>query len=245
MMRKTPLVLCPGLLCDAALWAPQIDALRETCEIFVPVLTGMDTVRALAAAVLDAAPWPQFALAGLSLGGYVALEAFAAAPRRVIRLALFGTRASPERARERERRAQLVALARRARGFAALTRRLFPRQVAPAHRASDGLRATVVGMAERIGVDAYVRQQRAIATRRDRRSLLRYIDVPTLVLCGRDDRVIPPAESAALAAAIPGARLVTVPHCGHLSPLEAPAAVTAALCDWLRNRGVPRELPAP
>ena len=125
-MGAMPLVLCPGLLCDAALWAPQIEALRGIAEVFIPDLAQADSMAAMGAAVLRQAPWPQFALAGLSMGGYAALEAFMQAPRRVTRLALLDARARPETEVDRARRAQLIALVERERGFSSLTRQLLP-----------------------------------------------------------------------------------------------------------------------
>jgi len=233
MTKKLPLVLCPGLLCDAALWAPQVEALRDVAEVFIPSLAQEDTMSGMGAAVLREAPWPQFALAGLSMGGYVALEAFMQAPRRVTRLALLDARARPETEVDRARRAQLVALVQRERGFATLTRQLLPLMVHASRLDDVALRDTIVGMAERTGVEVYARQQGAIVSRRDFRPLLRHVDVPTLVLCGRDDQITPLDCSEEMAAAIPGAALVVLEGCGHMSTLEAPAAVNAALRTWL------------
>ncbi|HMM75927.1 MAG TPA: alpha/beta fold hydrolase [Gammaproteobacteria bacterium] len=233
MTKTLPLVLCPGLLCDAALWAPQIEALRDLAEIYIPDVAQEDTMSGMGAAVLSAAPWPQFALAGLSMGGYVALEAFMQAPRRVTRLALLDARARPETAADRARRDQLIALVQRERGFATLTRQLLPLMVHASRLDDAGLRDTLVGMAERTGVEVYARQQRAIVSRRDFRPLLRHVDVPTLVLCGCDDQITPLDCSEEMAAAIPDATLVAIEDCGHLSTLEAPAAVNAAMRRWL------------
>ena len=95
-MTRLPLVLCSGLLCDAALWAPQVAALADVAEIWIPDFTRQQTMAEMGATVLREAPWPQFALAGLSMGGYIALEACLQAPRRVRRLALLDARARPE-----------------------------------------------------------------------------------------------------------------------------------------------------
>lgn len=232
-MNRLPLVLCPGLLCDSALWAPQVAALREEAEIFVFDVTRHATMAEMGAALLREAPWPQFALAGLSMGGYLALEACMQAPRRVTRLALLDARARPETDTDRARRAQLVALVQQERGFASLTRQLLPFMVHPSRLADRELRDVIVGMAQRTGVEAYARQQAAIVSRRDFRPLLRHVDVPTLVLCGRQDQITPLECSEEMAAAIPGARLVVLEDCGHMSTLELPADVNAVLRDWL------------
>ena len=230
---RIPLVLCPGLLCDAALWAPQVAALAAVADIWIPDLTRQSTMAEMGATVLGEAPWPRFALAGLSMGGYVALETFAQAPRRITRLALLDTRSTAESSEDRARRVQLVALVQRERGFAALTKQLLPLMVHASRLGDPALTDTIRDMAARVGVEAYARQQAAIVSRRDFRPGLRHVDVPTLVLCGRDDQITPLAGSEEMAAAIPGARLVVPAQCGHMSTLESPDAVNAALRDWL------------
>ena len=234
-MTKYPLVLCSGLLCDAALWAPQVAALADIADIWIPDFTRQDSMADMGATVLREAPWPQFALAGLSMGGYIALEAFMQAPRRTTRLALLDARARPETGEDRVRRAELVALVQRERGFSALTRQLLPLMVHPSRIGEAALREVIVGMAERTGVEAYARQQTAIVSRRDFRPQLRHVDVPTLVLCGRDDQITPLDCSEEMAVAVPDADLVVLEDCGHMSTLERPAAVNAALGNWLRR----------
>ncbi len=233
-MNKLPLVLCPGLLCDAALWAPQVAALADIAEVWIPDFTRQQTIAEMGAWVLSAAPWPQFALAGLSMGGYIALEAFLQAPRRIQRLALLDARARPETPADRTRRQQMIALAERERGFGALTRQLLPLMVHSSRTDDTALTGVIKDMANRTGVDAYARQQAAIISRRDFRPFLRHVDVPTLVLCGREDLITPLDCSEELAGAIPGAQLTVLEDCGHLSTLEMPAAVNPALCRWLQ-----------
>ena len=230
---RVPLVLCPGLLCDAALWAPQVADLADVADIWIHDLTRQSTMAEMGAAVLREAPWPRFALAGLSMGGYVALEAFAQAPRRVTCLALLDTRAASETPEDRARRAQLVALVQQERGFAALTRQLLPLMVHASRLGDRALTDGIRDMAARVGLEAYARQQAAIVSRRDFRPGLRHVDVPTLVLCGRDDQITPLACSEKMAGAIPGARLVVLEDCGHMSTLESPREVNAALRQWL------------
>jgi pimeloyl-ACP methyl ester carboxylesterase len=231
--EKIPLVLLPGLLCDAALWAPQVEALSDLCRVFVADLTRDDTISAMAARVLAEAPTGRFALAGLSMGGYVAMEIMRRAPERVARLALLDTRARLDSQEETERRQELIRIAQQERGFTPVTNRMLPLLVHPDRIKDAPLAEVIRGMAERVGVEGYVRQQTAIMSRADSRSDLGRIACPTLILCGRQDLLTPLAMHEELAALIPGARLVVVEHCGHLSTLERPEEVNAALRAWL------------
>jgi pimeloyl-ACP methyl ester carboxylesterase len=190
-------------------------------------------VKEMGEAVLRDAPWKEFALAGLSMGGYVALEAMRQAPERVTRLALLDSRARPEMPDETQRRQQLMKLARTERGFTPVTSRMLPLMLHPSRVKDAGLTKTIRDMAERTGVEAYLRQQRAIISRPDFRPGLRKIKCPTLVLCGRQDQLTPLECSEEMAAAIPGSNLVVVEECGHLATLERPEIVNAALREWL------------
>jgi len=232
-MTPTPLLLLPGLLCDRALWQSQIHDLNDVADCRVPDLGGHDSMAALAAAVLAQAP-PRFAVAGLSMGGYVALEILRQAPERVMRLALLDTSARADTPEQRQRREDLMALARQGR-FKGVTPRLLPLLLHPERLADQALVDTVMGMAERVGAEAFLRQQTAIMGRSDSRELLPGIRCPSLVLCGRQDALTPLERSLEMADAIPGARLSVLEHCGHLSSLEHPTRVSAALRAWLED----------
>jgi pimeloyl-ACP methyl ester carboxylesterase len=229
-MRPT-LVLLPGLLCDRALWEPQIRRFGDRIDCRVADLTGADSMADLARSVLESAP-ERFALAGLSMGGYVALEMLRHAPERVERLALLDTSARPDTGDQLKRRRGLLALSRRGR-FQGVTPRLLPLLIHPERLEEADLTAIVTGMAERIGRDAFVRQQTAIMGRIDSRPHLGRIACPTLVVCGRQDALTPLELSEELAGSIAGARLAVVEQCGHLSTLERPEAVNEALAAWL------------
>jgi pimeloyl-ACP methyl ester carboxylesterase len=231
-----PLVLVPGLLCDAAVWQPQTDALADVAAPWVADHTRHDDLRALAAAVLREAPAERFALAGFSMGGYVALEMIAQAPERIARLALVDTSARPESAEARERRLRLIELAVSGK-FSRVTEVLLPMMLHASRLADPALLAVVRDMARRTGEDAFVRQERAIMSRADSRPRLAAIGCPTLVLCGRDDQLTPLEGHEEMAAAIPGATLTVLGTCGHMSTLERPEAVSAALRTWLAARG--------
>ena len=230
---KQPLILLPGLLCDAALWEPQLSDLADVADFFVADLTEHETMQDMAASVLRDSPWKEFALAGLSMGGYVAQEIVSQAPQRVKRLALLDTRSRPELAEETERREQFMKLARGARGFTPVTSRMLPLMLHESRMKDAPLVRTIREMAERTGIDGYIRQQQAIIARPDFRPLLPSIECPTLVLCGRQDRLTPLENSEEMARAIPGAKLVVVEECGHMSTLERPEQVNRAMRNWL------------
>lgn len=233
MNAKPALVLLPGLLCDEALWAHQVQGLADVADVHVADLTGFDTMAGLAQSVLDLSP-ERFALAGLSMGGYVAQEILRQAPERVERVALLDTNARADMPEQSERRSTLMAEAEGG-GFATIPPKLVPALVHPDHlHLSD----TVLGMAARVGVQGFLNQQNAIMGRIDGRAGLASVDCPALVLCGADDQLTPVSAHEEMAASIgASATLVVVPHCGHLSTLEQPDAVTTALRTWLTTDG--------
>lgn len=228
-----PLILLPGLLCDARLFERQRQAIAARGrEVRVADLTRHDSVADMAASVLEGAP-ERFALGGLSMGGYVALEVVRqAAPGRVTRLALMDTQARPDAEENKARRRDLLALAERG-DFKGVTPRLLPQLVDRRRLGDDHLTGLIRAMAEAVGREGFARQQRAIMGRADSRPSLAAIAVPTLVLCGREDALTPPELHREMAAAIPDATLVELPRCGHLPPLERPEAVTRQLLGWL------------
>ena len=231
MPESLAVVLVPGLNCSPRLYAPQIPELWRFGPVMVANHTRDDTMAAIAMRILDAAP-PRFALAGLSMGGYIALEIVRQAAHRVARLALLdtGSRADLPEASEKRRRNIAAAQAGR---FDEIISAQFPLYVHPGRANDAALKSDYLAMCHDVGPQAYVRQQKAIMHRVDSRPLLPTIRCPTLVLVGEQDEATPPALSEEMATAIPGARLVTVPVCGHLATLERPEAVTQALVAWL------------
>jgi pimeloyl-ACP methyl ester carboxylesterase len=228
---KIPLVLLPGLLCDEALWAPQVDGLADVAEGRVADLTRDESLATMAARVLAEAP-QRFALAGLSMGGYLAQEIMRQAPERVMRLALLDTSARADTPERLAQRRGLIELAQKGE-FKGITPRMLPQWLHPDHLSDTALTRTVMDMTHRVGRDAYLRQMRAIMGRPDGREDLRRIGVPTLVLCGREDQSTPLALHEEIAALVPGAVLTVIERCGHLATLEQPAMVNAALRAWL------------
>jgi len=214
---RTPLMLLPAMGCDGQLWARQIVDLAGLAQVEFGDLSQDDTLSAMAARVLASAP-PRFAVAGVSLGGYVAMEMVRQAPERVTRIALFGTRGSMDG------RPRTVA----GQGMLA---------TAPA--ADPHLSANVSGpaqaMADRVGPVVFERQQRALLARPDISDAIAAIAVPTLVAVGDRDRICTPDDALALSLRIAGARFHLLRGCGHLAPMERPGEVTAVLRQWLRS----------
>ena len=233
-MSDDPVLLLPGTLCDSRVWGPQILALESAGRrVLVGDLTRADSIEGLAAGVLESAP-PRFSLAGLSMGGIVALEILRLAPGRVLRLALLDTNALADDAAKRRARLALMERARRGELETLVRAELKPRYLAAANLARPGLLETVMAMARDLGSDVFLRQSQALLGRRDRRAELHEIRCPVLVLCGEQDELCTVGHHREIAGLIRGSRLQVLPGCGHLSTLERPAAVSAALGEWLR-----------
>jgi pimeloyl-ACP methyl ester carboxylesterase len=232
MSLPVPLVLVPGLLCSARLYAPQITALWPYGPITVANHRYDDDMAAIAARILADAP-PRFALAGLSMGGYIAFAVLRQAPERIAKLALLDTSARPDRPEQKEVREKAIAMVEGG-SFSEVVDFLAPQFLHRDRRGDVTLTCLIRDMAADTGADAFVRQVKAIMKRPDTRPLLPSIGCPTLVLVGDGDELTPPELSKEIAAGIPGARLAVVPHCGHLSTVERPDAVSAALAEWLQ-----------
>jgi pimeloyl-ACP methyl ester carboxylesterase len=231
-MKRIPLVFLPGLLCDDYLWQAQADALSDIATPHLADLSRDDSIAAMAARVLDEAP-KHFALAALSMGGYVAFEIMRQAPERVTKLALFDTSAKPDSPkRAAVRKAGLASLKHGK--FAGVTEKLLPQLVHEAHVKGPVAKA-IMAMAARVGGDVYIRQQQAILDRADYLPGLKNIDVPTLVAVGDADVLTPVADSLHIHWSITGSKFHLFQHCGHLPALEAPDETTALLRKWLEG----------
>jgi pimeloyl-ACP methyl ester carboxylesterase len=225
------LILVPGLNCTARLFEAQIEALSGSRHVLVADHASDDSLPAIAARLLAGAP-DRFAIAGLSMGGYIALEVMRQAPERVSALALLDTSARADSDEARQNRERMIALAEADR-LDDVHALLWPRLVGQAAQRDRTLERVVLDMMRATGRDAYIRQQRAIMARPDSRSQLPGIEIPTLVLVGDDDAITPPELAREMAEMIEWSSLVVVPGAGHLSTLEQPEAVTEAMKAWL------------
>lgn len=227
-----PLLLVPGLTCSARLWGPQIEELWRFGPVMVADHRHDDSMEAIAQRILREAP-PRFALAGLSMGGYIAFAMLRQAAERIAKLALLDTSARPDIPEQTAAREIQIAMAQSGR-FAEIPEQSIGRYLHPDHQGNPVLAGLVRRMAEDTGPAAFVRQMKAIIGRPDSRPLLGAIRCPTLVLVGDGDVATPPELAREIASGIAGATLVIVPQCGHLSTVERPDVVNAALSDWLQ-----------
>ncbi len=227
-----PILLVPGLVSSPRIYAPVMPALWRLGPVTVANHIRDDNMGTIARRILAEAP-PRFALAGHSMGGYIAFEIMRQAPQRVARLALINTQARPDTAEATERRRGMMARAQ-AGGFRGVLDELFPGFVHPSRRDDASLRQLVHDMADDVGVDGFIRQQTAVISRPDSRPSLAWIKCPTLVLSGDQDNTIPNSLSIEMASNIPDAKLVILPNCGHMPQPEQPQATAAALIEWLK-----------
>ncbi|MGA4475977.1 alpha/beta fold hydrolase [Ectopseudomonas mendocina] len=230
-MIRPHLLLLPGLLCDARLWQRQASALASSAHVSIANLADENTISAMASAVLAVAPDETFALAGFSLGGYVALEIFRQAPHRVTAMALLDTSARPDTEANTEARKQSIIMATL--DFPQVIEELLPKLLHPAHLDHPELIEVVRAMANSQGAQVCINQQRAMIDRIDSRPDLSRITCPTLVLCGSADAITPPEVHQEMADAIPNVHMAIIENCGHLAPLEQANAVSREMNNWL------------
>jgi pimeloyl-ACP methyl ester carboxylesterase len=228
-----PILLVPGLACSLRIFAPVMPALWRFGPVTVANHIRDDNMGAIARRILAEAP-PRFALAGHSMGGYIAFEIMRQAADRVAKLALINTQARADAPEASERRRGMMARARSGE-YRAVLDELFPGFVHPSRQGDAALRQLVHDMGEDVGAEAFVRQQTAVIGRVDSRPSLAWIKCPTLVLTGDADNTIPNALSKEMADGIHGAKLVILENCGHFPQPEQPRATAAALTEWLKT----------
>jgi pimeloyl-ACP methyl ester carboxylesterase len=240
-MHRQPLLLLPGLICDQTVWQQQIDALRDSAVCTCADYGSLDSLPAMAEAVLRTAP-ERFSIAGHSMGGRIALEVYRLAPHRVAGIALLNTGYLPLAAgsagvEEARKRGELVALAQ-SQGMPAMLREWLPPMIAPQRINDTVLVNSIIEMMSRKTPEIFAAQVRALLSRPDASPVLDQIRCPALLLTGGEDAWSPPAQHAAMlekmaAAKIAGSTLVIVPGSGHMSMMERPAEVSDALRAWL------------
>jgi pimeloyl-ACP methyl ester carboxylesterase len=235
---RHPPVLIPGLLCDATVWPHQRDALAEIADIRIADHGMLDSLPAMARAILANAP-PRFAIAGHSMGGRVAFEVYRAAPERISGVALMDTGChplAPGEAGEKEVAGRLTLLdISRREGMRVMAQQWVQGMVHPARLAERELVDPILDMFESKSPDIYAAQTRALINRPDATPVMSTIRCPTLVLCGHEDSWSPVQRHLEMSAAIEGSTFVDIPDCGHMCTLERPDAVNAAMRRWFLN----------
>jgi len=225
-----PLVLLAGMMCDGRLFGPQIATFGGRPLHLAPMV-GANSVHVLAAQILVNAP-PRFALAGLSMGGIVAMEVIAQAPDRVDRLALLDTNPRAELPEVQARRAPQIA-----RVLAGGLEEVMRDEMKPNYLTDGPNRPAILAlcmeMARGLGPQVFADQSRALRDRQDQQHALRRVTVPTLVLCGRGDVLCPVERHELMHSLIPHSTLQIIENAGHLPTLEQPEQTTAALARWL------------
>ena len=229
----TPLVLLPGMMCDQRMFAPQIKALGEQRDVMVLAISNHDTVEAIAADVLDKAP-DTFALAGLSMGGIIAMQCVAMAAQRIERLALMDTNPLAEAPEMQQLRIPQMEQVRAGKLHEVMRDEMKPRYLADGEN-KQAILDLCMQMAETLGPQAFINQSKALRIRPDQQAVLTQIDVPTLILCGREDRACPVERHELMHQLIPHAVLTIIEGAGHLPTLEQSEKTTAALATWLEN----------
>lgn len=228
----TPVLLLPGLICDARIWAPQVAALRAQRP--VEAVNGFgeaDSLGAMAEQVLASAP-ARFAVVGHSMGGRVALEVFRRAPERVAGIGLISTGVHLPKPGEADGRFKLLGRGVE-QGMDALIDAWLPPMVWEPNRLTPGLMDTLWAMCSDMGLDSFERQMRALLARPEVESLLPQIRCPALVAVGAHDEWATPAQHEQIAAGIADATLAIIPGAGHMLPVEQPQAMNDALTHWL------------
>ena len=227
------LILLPGMMCDARLFAAQIAVLQDSIRISVPLPVSAPNMAQLAAEVLADAP-DCFALGGVSMGGILAMEIIRQAPQRVTHLALIDTNPFAERDEVKARRTPQMDAARDGRLAAVMRDEMKPSYFT--HRADNAdLLDLTMAMATDLGPDAFIAQSLALRDRPDYEATLRHVTCSTLILCGRHDQLCPVERHEAMKAMIPHARLCIVEEAGHLPTIETPGIVTTALQELLET----------
>lgn len=228
---QTIYLLC-GLLCDSTVWDIQTKGLRSKGYDPRPMsFQGFDSIQGMAAHLLDEAP-PRFSLAGHSMGGRVALEAYRQAPQRIERLALLDTGYEAAVPEETERRGVLVRKAL-AEGIDAIAETWARPMIAPSRQQDSELLESILSMVGRMSGEIYAWQTQALLTRPDSTPVLTGISCPTYVICGKQDGWSPPQRHREMADLIDGSELRLIDDCGHMSTMERPHEVLSILEEWM------------
>lgn len=228
---KEPILLVPGMMCDARVFGPQINDLSRDFTLQVAQVSQQDSIREMAAEALHHAP-SRFALCGLSMGGIVAMEILRRAPERVTRICLISTTPLAETPEQAVWREPQIVKAQAGKLQDAMDEALSPDNFFDGPR-KEAVLALLRTMGQEIGAKTFVRQSRALQKRPDAQKQLRMLRAPSLVLCGEHDKLTPVKRHSFMAELIPYAELAVIDDAGHIPTLETPEKVTMALRAWM------------
>ena len=234
MLNNLPLLMIPGMMCDDRLYTPQLDTFRSQRPIAVSDITQADTMKVLAQQVLAACEWSRFALAGLSMGGIVAMEVIRQSPERIAGLALLDTNPWQDKQEVKANRILQMETVRRGQLEQVVREQMAPRYTNAEESECQHLEV-VLAMARDLGEDTFLRQSLALKERSDQSETLRQVSVPSVALCGADDQLCPIDRHETIANLIPDCVLEIIPQTGHLTTLQAPVATNIALQQWLEK----------
>ncbi|MCV2893270.1 alpha/beta fold hydrolase [Lentibacter sp. XHP0401] len=230
---REPLLFIPGMMCDARLFWPQVEHFSRSRNVMVACTAEGERIEEIASSILLESP-QKFALAGLSMGGIVAMEILRRAPERVTRLCLMDTNPLAETPQSAAAYEPMIVGVKSGRMIDVLRGFLKPEFLAPGPQRIQVL-SQVQAMAESLGPEVFLRQIKALQRRRDQQAALRKAKMPALVMCGEYDGLTPRKRHEFMAELIPYAKLAIVEGAGHLPTLEAPEQVNALLTDWLKQ----------
>ena len=228
--EKMPLIMIPALLANKKMYQHQIDTLNDIADVSVPEIHKHNNITDMAADIIAKAP-AQFALAGVSMGGYVALEVMRQAPDRVTRLALINTKATKDSDEVVAKRQEAIDNMREE-TFIENVKEMAKKFYLPENDKDGCLSNLMAEMAKEVGMQGFINEMVAIINRIDSTPFLKDIKTKTAVICGRNDLIID--DMKVMATQIPLAKFVVVEACAHLSPIEQPIAISALIRYWLR-----------
>ena len=230
-VMELPIVFLPGLMCDSRLFQPQINMLSGKKVIILAPISGNNSVTEIASDILESLP-NQFELVGLSFGGIIALEMIRLAPERILRVTLLDTSYSSEPPHISEKREIQIHAVKIGKLDEVMMQEHIPYYLADGS-SSGPISNLCLKMAKEMGKDAFVAQSRALISRRDQTKTLKSIKIPTMIICGEDDRLCPVKTHRNMADLITGSSLEIIPKTGHLPTLENPTTTNRILKEWL------------
>lgn len=234
---KRTLVMIPGMMCDARLYAPQIEAFGDAFNLIIPDLTDGDTISGYTDYILKLAP-STFALLGLSMGGIIAMEVLRQASERVERIALLDTNPLAEKDNVKQKRGPQMKAVQEG-GLARIMRdEMIPNYLADPVK-NKQIAELCLAMAVGLGKDVFINQSRALMGRPDQTQTLTTANspapMPALILCGRHDVLCPLARHELMHDLMPHATFEIIEDAGHLPVLEQPEMTNHAIANWLKR----------